>query len=57
MYKDHRNSQSPFRKFCFFTRSRPTRPLEKLAHREVAVKYGLNTGLVQRLVSEDRKDP
>ena len=31
--------------------------VEKLAHRDVAVKYGINTGLVQRLVSEDRKDP
>ena len=31
--------------------------IDKLAYREVAVKFGVNTGLVQRLVIADEKDP
>ena len=31
--------------------------VEKLAYRDVAIKYGINIGLVYRLVREDRKDP
>ena len=31
--------------------------VDKLAYREVAVKYGVNMGLVQRLVTADDKDP
>ena len=31
--------------------------VDKLAHREVAIKYNVNARLVSRLIVEDRKDP
>ena len=31
--------------------------VDKLAHREVAIKYNVSVGLVSRLIVVDRKDP